>query len=373
MGNRPTITRRRLLQGAGTTGVLALTGCTSRGNDGNGSDGGGDNGSTSSTETGSGSTSEDSTTGNSSSNSKSFSGTMTIFHAGSLSAPFDDAETKVESKYDVQVNQEAKGSVDSTRKITNLGRSADVLGVADYRLLRDMVLPKYGKWYAVFATNAMTIAYTDKSTGADEISPDNWWKILGRDDVVFGHSDPTADPNGYRSVMALKLGAIPLGGKTLFDKHTSKKLIDKAKIPSSTETDLISQVQSGELDYAWEYQSTSSSHDVKTVNLQPSVDLSKATKQYAKHYAKASVKTDSGTYTGAPIAYGMTVPSNAKNTDAGNAWVEYMITEPGQTILKDNGFKPVSPAVVPKRDKDAVPKGVMSNAEAKSTLGPLKL
>ncbi|MCO8246526.1 MULTISPECIES: tungstate ABC transporter substrate-binding protein WtpA [unclassified Haladaptatus] len=368
MGNRPTITRRRLLRGVGTTGVLALAGCTSSDD---GGDGGGDR-STSSGETDStdGGTSSEETT---SSDLKGFSGTMTIFHAGSLSAPFDAAEKKVESNYDVQVNQEAKGSVDSTRKITNLGRSADVLGVADYRLLRDMMLPKHAKWYAVFATNAMTIAYTDKSTGADEISADNWWKILGRDDVTFGHSDPAADPNGYRSVMSMKLGAIPLDGEKLFDESTSKKLIDKSKVPSSTETDLLSQLHSGDLDYAWEYQSTSASHDVKTVDLQPSVDLSKATKKYAEHYAKVSVKTDSATYTGAPIAYGMTVPTNAKNTEAGNAWVEYMITEPGGKILKDNGFKPVSPAVVPKSQKDAVPETIMNDAEAKSALGPLKL
>jgi molybdate/tungstate transport system substrate-binding protein len=367
MENPPTLTRRRLLQGTAATGALALAGCTSS----DGSDGA--SGETSSTD-GSGSTGSDSTTdGTNSSGSKDLSGTMTIFHAGSLSPPFDAAEKKFESKYDVQVNQEAKGSVGSTKKITNLGRSADVLGVSDYRLIRDMMMPKYAKWYAVFATNAMTIAYTDKSTGADEISPDNWWKILARDDVTFAHSDPAVDPNGYRSVMTMQLGAVPLDGEKLYDESTSKKLIDKAKIPSGTETDLVGQLKSGELDYAWEYQSAGKSHDVKTVDLQPSVDLSKATSKYAKHYAKAKVETKNETYTGAPIAYGITVPSNAKNADAGAAWVEFMITEPGEKILKDNGFEPVKPAVVPKSGKDAVPKGVMSHAESKSSLGPLEL
>ncbi len=94
--------------------------------------------------------------GTNSSGSTELSGTMTIFHAGSLSAPFGDVETKFESNHDVQVNREAKGSIGSTKKITNLGRSADVLGVSDYRLIRDMMVPEYAKWYAVFATNAMT-------------------------------------------------------------------------------------------------------------------------------------------------------------------------------------------------------------------------
>ncbi|EFW90925.1 molybdate ABC transporter periplasmic substrate-binding protein [Haladaptatus paucihalophilus DX253] len=364
MTDRPTITRRRLLQGTATTGALALAGCTSGDDDG-------DAGSGEISSTGDDSTST--TDGTDSSGSKDLSGTMTIFHAGSLSAPFEDAEKKFESKYDVQVNREAKGSVGSTKKITNLGRSADVLAVSDYRLIPDMMIPKYAKWYAVFATNAMTIAYTDKSTGSDEISPDNWWEILGRDDVTFAHSDPAVDPNGYRSVMTMQLGAVPFDGEKLYDESTSKALIDKAKIPSGTETDLVGQLKSGELDYAWEYQSAGKSHDLKTVDLQPSVDLSKATSKYAKHYAKAEVETKNETYTGAPIAYGITVPSNAKNPDAGAAWVEYMITEPGQKMLKQNGFEPVKPAVVPKSGTDAVPKGVMNHAEAKSSLGPLEL
>jgi molybdate/tungstate transport system substrate-binding protein len=360
MGNPPTIPRRRFLHGAAATGTLALAGCTAS------DDGDGGNGESSSS---GGSTSG----GTNSSDSTDISGTMTVFHAGSLSAPFGDVQEYFESNHDVQVNREAKGSIGSTKKITNLGRSADVLGVSDYRLIRDMMMPEYAKWYAVFATNAMTIAYSDEATGADEISPDNWWEILLRDDVTFGHSDPAVDPNGYRSVMTMQLGAIPFEGETLFDGATSTKLIDKAKIPSGTETDLLSQLHSGELDYAWEYQSASASHDVNTVDLQPAVDLSKANEKYDEHYAKAEVEAGGETYTGAPIAYGVAVPEDAKDADAGNAWVERLVTTPGRKVLTDNGFEPVEPAVVPKDTKDAVPKGVASNAEAKSSLGPLEL
>ena len=359
MENPPTIPRRRFLTGAAATGALALAGCTASDDGADGSDGGTEKSSSS--------------PGTNSSGSMELSGTMTVFHAGSLSAPFEDVEAEFESNHDVQVNREAKGSVGSTKKITNLGRSADVLGVSDYRLIRDMMVPKYAKWYAVFATNAMTIAYSDEATGADEISPDNWWDILLRDDVTFGHSDPAVDPNGYRSVMTMQLGAIPFEGETLFDGATSKKLIDKAKIPSGTETDLLSQLHSGELDYAWEYQSSSASHDVNTVDLQPAVDLSKASAKYDEHYAKAEVEAGGETYTGAPIAYGVAVPENATDANAGDAWVEYLITKPGRKILKDNGFEPVEPAVVPKDTRDAVPKGVVANAEARTSIGPLEL
>ncbi|HKJ89460.1 MAG TPA: substrate-binding domain-containing protein, partial [Gammaproteobacteria bacterium] len=129
-------------------------------------------------------------------------GSITIFHAGSLAPPFSAAESVFEKKTGIQVNREAKGSVASTKKITSIGRRADVLGVSDFRLLRDILLPDYGSWYTVFVTNAMAIQYRPDSPGADRINKDNWWEVLSQPGVRIGHSDPAVDPGGYRAVMA---------------------------------------------------------------------------------------------------------------------------------------------------------------------------
>ncbi|WP_254536224.1 extracellular solute-binding protein [Halomarina litorea] len=372
-------TRRRLLKGVGVAGVAGLAGCL-------GGDGGG-NGSGGSNETTDGSGGNETTTmggdngsGNGSGGNESqgtaegdLADSMTVFHAGSLAPPFSTAEPKFEQKYGVQVNREAKGSVGSTKKITEQGRKASVLGVSDFRLLRDMLMPEFGNWYAIFATNAMTIAYTDQSTGSEDIGQDNWWEVLLRDDVSVAHSDPAVDPNGYRSVMTMQLGAIPFQGEQLYDEQTSQNLIEKAQVTSGTETELLAQLQTGSLDYAFEYQSAGATHDVQTVDFQPSVDLSKATQEYAQHYSKAEVQAGGTTFTGAPIAYGITVPSVAPAPGLGARWVEYMITGPGEQILKDSGFEVVQPAVVPQEAKEQVPSRVMENAEARQSLGPLEL
>ncbi|WP_439027615.1 extracellular solute-binding protein [Haloarchaeobius sp. DT45] len=329
--------RRGFLAGAAATGTTALAGCVSSFTGGSGGD------------------------------------TATIFHAGSLAAPFGDAENPFEEEHDAEVVREAKGSVGSTKKITEQGKSAEVLGVSDFRLIRDMVLPDYGTWYSIFATNSMAIAYTDESTGADEFSTENWWEVLARDDVTFAHSDPAVDPNGYRSRMAMKLGAIEFEGERLFDESTRDTLIEKAKIPSGTETELIAQLESGELDYAWEYKSAGASHDVNVIDLQPAVNLAVADQKHAEHYAKAEVEAGGNTYTGAPIAYGITVPGVAENPDLGAQWVEFMASDEGKGILTDNGFSPVSPLVIPESAEGDVPENVMSMAEAKSSLGPLEL
>lgn len=365
--------RRSLLKAAGTVGavgVLGLAGCASRGGNtddgstdaGGSTDGGGANdGSGGGGESASGSATPE------------LGDSMTIFHAGSLAPPFDAAEPQFEEEYGVDVTREAKGSVASTQKITQQGRVADVLGTSDFRLIRNRILPEYGDWYAVFTTNSMSIQYREDSPGADEISADNWWEILTRDGVTIGHSDPAVDPGGYRAVMSQQLGAIEFRGSRLYDDATYQKLRENSTVPTGTETKLEGQLQSGALDYAIYYQSISSTSGLPYIDLQDQVDLSQATSEYASHYAKAAVETGSGTFTGAPIAYGMTVPSVAENPGRGAQWVEYFATEPGRRILRDQGLVPVDPIVVPGSSEDAVPDRVMNVASAKEALGPLEL
>ncbi|WP_158055508.1 substrate-binding domain-containing protein [Halorussus halophilus] len=347
--------RRRFLQATGALGVAGLAGCMGGGQSGDGT-----------TESGGDTNGSDSGTTNA-----DLSGSMTIFHAGSLAPPFSAAEPKFEDEYGVQVNREAKGSVDSTKKITNIGRKADVLGVSDFRLIRDMVVPDYGSWYAIFATNAMSLQYREDSPGADEISEDNWWEVLARDDVTIGHSDPAADPGGYRAVMAQQLGKEKFEGERLYDEQTYQKLRENSTVPTGTETKLEGQLKAGKLDYAFYYRSIASTSDMPKIDLQPEVDLSKFSTKYAEHYAKATVEAGGNTYKGAPIAYGITVPSVAKAPDLGARWVEYMITDPGHKILKNKGLIPKQPAVVTK-DGD-VPDRVAAHAEAKTSVGPLEL
>jgi molybdate/tungstate transport system substrate-binding protein len=341
--------RRDVIKGLGAAGIAGLAGCSGGG-------GGGGGGGT--------------TTGSS---DGSVGGSMTIFHAGSLAPPFSAAEPEFEETTGVDVNREPKGSVASTQKITQQGRSADVLGTSDFRLIRDRIVPDYGDWYTIFTTNSMSIQYREDSPGADEISKDNWWEVLSRDDVTIGHSDPAVDPGGYRAVMTQQLGAEEFEGSALYDQATYEKLRENSTVPTGTETKLKGQLESGALDYAFYYQSISSTADMPFIDLQPQVDLSKATSKYAEHYAKAKVETDSGNFTGAPIAYGMTVPNVAENPEAGARWVEYFGSDAGRQFLEQMGLVPVDPIVVPQSGQDAVPDRVLNVATAKSQLGPLSL
>ncbi len=339
--------RRAFLAGSATAVALGVAGCTGSGG-GDGGDG-------------------DPSTGT------QLADSMTVFHAGSLAPPFSAAEPQFEDEFGVDVNREAKGSVASTQKITQQGRSADVLGTSDFRLIRNRVLPEYGDWYAIFTTNAMSIQYREDSPGAGDIGQDNWWAVLSRDDVTIGHADPAVDPGGYRAVMTLQLGAEEFQGERLYDDATLDALLNNTTVPTGTETNLEAQLESGDLDYVLYYQSISATSGLPYVDLQPEVDLSEATSEYANHYATAEVETDSGTFTGAPIAYGLTVPSVAEAPGRGAQWVEYFATDRGRAILEEQGLVPVDSIVVPTSSEDAVPDTVLDVASTRNSLGPLEL
>ena len=85
-------------------------------------------------------------------------GDLTIFHAGSLSVPFREISALFTQKYPgVTIKAEAAGTRDSARKITDLGRTCDVFGAADYRAVENLLIPDHADFNIRFATNEMII------------------------------------------------------------------------------------------------------------------------------------------------------------------------------------------------------------------------
>ena len=105
----------------------------------------------------------------------------------------------------MRTSQESSGSLESARKITELGKTPDVLAVADYAIIPKLLIPSHADWYATFATNALVLAYRNESAGALEIADYNWYRILLRPGIRTGRSDPALDPAGYRTLMVWQL------------------------------------------------------------------------------------------------------------------------------------------------------------------------
>lgn len=297
--------------------------------------------------------------------------TLTVFHAGSLSIPLEEAKREFESSHpDVDLQLEAAGSVDSIRKVTELNRSCDVLASADYSLIDSMMMKKgYADWYIQFAANRMVIAYTNQSRGHENIRENNWYRIMQENGIRFGFSSPNDDPCGYRAMMVTVLASDHYSTPSLFNdligNHTditmqingTRKTVivppDSSINPDGKimirpkETDLMAALESGEIDYLFIYQSVASQHassGVHYLNLPPEIDLSDT--KYAQNYSTVEVRKANGDISsGKPIVYGLTIPKNAENRELAIEFVALLISEDGQKILKQSGQKPIVPAV----------------------------
>jgi molybdate/tungstate transport system substrate-binding protein len=269
-------------------------------------------------------------------------GELVVFNAGSLAKPFSDLLSAFRRRYPgVKPAQENSGSLEAARKVTELGKIPDVLGVADYGIIPKLLIPRHATWYATFARNAMVLVYTDQSSGAGEINATNWWQVLLRPGIRAGHSDPALDPNGYRTLMVFQLA------EQFYRQPGLAARLDAAFPPRymrPKEADLTALVQAGELDYSWSYFSIAQTAGLRHVDLPPEIDLSDP--QMADRYAQARVRLpgtsragkDSVEFVGEPIVYALTIPARAPHPRTAEAFVRFVFSPEGQSILKANGF-----------------------------------
>lgn len=296
-------------------------------------------------------------------------GKVVMFHAGSLSVPFHAMEKAFEAKHpQVDILREAAGSQACARKITDLHKPCDIMASADYSVIDKLLTPKYADWNVRFATNQMVLCYTDKSKYADQVNADNWYEILEKKGVVWGHSDPNLDPAGYRALMVLQLAEKYYKKPGLYEKAIANR--PQANIrPKSVE--LVSLLQTGNMDYAWEYLSVAVQHGLKYVTLPDEINLSNY--QLDDYYKQAVVKVTGkkpGTtmeMKGKSITYGITLIKDAPNREAAVAFLQYVLSpEGGLKVLKEQGQPPFIPCRVPSEEmKSSLPAELQGLVEVK--------
>ncbi len=281
-------------------------------------------------------------------------GTVVIYHAGSLAIPFEALETEFETLHPkVDIQRTSGGSTALGRQIVDLGDKVDIFASADYTIIDNALMPDYATWDALFANNSMVIMYTDQSKYADEITKDNWYEILLRDGVNYGHSNPNDDPCGYRSVLCWQLAELKYEQEGLY-QQLCDSCPDENIRPKSVE--LISLLETGALDYAFEYESVARQHAAanqafKWVELPSKVNLSNI--EDSEIYAQATLETagsapgETVTRVGEPIVYGITMPNSGENTELAIEFLKFFFDkEQGLKLLEDNGQPVLDPIIV---------------------------
>ena len=273
-------------------------------------------------------------------------GTLVVFNAGSLARPLRAALDTFAAREGVLVAQESAGSLETARKLTELGKIPDVIALADAEVFPRYLMPAFVDGYAEFARNRMVLAYTDRSRFAAEVGPDTWWQVLLRPGVETGRSDPHLDPNGYRTLLVWQLAErhYEQPGLTarLADAHAERNVRPK-------EADLVGLLQAGELDYIWSYESMARATGLRFVTLPRGIDLSPP--DSAGWFGTAAVTVrgaragDSVVFRGAPIVYGVAVPKDAPHRALGERFAAFLLSAEGQAILRREALDAIASPV----------------------------
>jgi len=288
---------------------------------------------------------------------------LKVVPAGSLVGPFETLEADFEAVHpDVDVQVEAHGSIQCIRQVTDLHRDVDLVVVADEYLIPDLMyrpieggLGNYTDSYTPFATNRVVIAFTNQSLYADEITSENWYDVLSRPDVVVGISNPMLDAAGYRSLMVTTLAEEYYGDDGIFDAVLGDHLMPNVTVEEAggvttitlpevlkQETGkvrirdgsvfLLSLLETGGVDYAFEYLSVAKEHGLRYVLLPPAIDLGSAA--YQDNYRTVVVNLGFKRFgsigsdrVGTPVVYAATVPNTAPHPDLAREFMDYMVGE----------------------------------------------
>jgi molybdate/tungstate transport system substrate-binding protein len=300
--------------------------------------------------------------------------TLVIFHHGSPTPAIEAAEKAFSLKYpDIKVMREKDDALANMRKVTDLGKNADIIYTDDYSIIPPVMFPKYADFWIRYAHDEMTIAYADNSKYASEINGDNWYDILARKDVKWGIADPNAGPDGYFSLGQIMLSNIFYKNGNIFDSLISantaitvrqegdRYIIDcpenlnpkssKVLIRPDPET-LYPMILAGELDYAFGYMGSvigEGPAGIRTVRLPAQVNLSDLS-LVPNTYNRVSINLFSDrpdrkiAITLGAKANGLTIPLNAQNKEAAANYLKIFLGPIGQNALKGVHITPLEPA-----------------------------
>ena len=252
--------------------------------------------------------------------------TVLVYLAASLAKPLQAALDSFAARNDIVVQRESGASLEHARKITELGRVPDVIALADVEVFPQLLMPAHVSWYAEFARNRMIIGYTDRSRHATEIDSTNWPKILAMSDVQVGRPDPDLAPAGYRTLLMLQLAERYYHSPGLAARVLANAPRRNMR-PNAAE--LATLLQTGELDYIFDYESVAFAYGFKALHLPAGIDLGDPAQAAAYATARARVKgkgSDSATFAGAPIVYALSIPRGAPHAAAAQRLATFLLS-----------------------------------------------
>ena len=195
------------------------------------------------------------------------------------------------------------------------------------------------------ASTSMVVAYSPKGKFAQQFAQAkgtnaSWLKVLATPGIKFGRTDPINDPKGQNIIFTLLLAE-----KYYKQPGIADKILGGYQSPAQThlEGGLLARLESGQVDAAAGYESEVISAHLPYVALPDEINLSNPdmAKQWYETVSfsvKDSAGKDKVLHT-QPLVYYAAVLKNAPHgAAAGKAFVDFMLSKPGQALFKQNGY-----------------------------------
>lgn len=201
---------------------------------------------------------------------------------------------------------------------------------------------------APIASTDMVLAYSPASKFADAFKSagtEGWVKVLNSPGLNFGRTDPRVDPQGQYVLYTLQLAEVYYKMPGLVAKLTLAPLNPQQIF---AEPSLLARLQAGQIDATIGYESAVISQKLPYIKLPPEINFGDPS--MAKDYAKASLSL---TVDGkpkvlhpSPLVFYAAALSNAANPEGAKAFVDFLLSAPGQTILQQHGYNPGKGAAI---------------------------
>lgn len=267
---------------------------------------------------------------------------LRIFLADALARPFRALGDAFRQEHpEVELTFSPSGSVLAARKLTDANDQCDVLAVADYLVIDELLRPDHADWYICFASSEVVIVYTDASQGASELTQDNWFRVLTRDGVTVAAANPRHDPCGYWTELCWRLADLHYPADAR-DGSIAEAMTAKCGPPEDRRSDAQQMLQlvesAGGVDYAFAYRSQAMMHNMSFLGLPPQINLGDM--QHVLFYRQVSIELP-GRHVDRPIlkrgdaiVYAITIPKDARRPELAATFVRFLLSEKGRDVLK---------------------------------------
>jgi len=245
-----------------------------------------------------------------------------VFHAAGLAPLLHQVRDDCERDLGITLLAESSGSQEACRKVTELGRTCDLLVLADNQLVAAL-LGDACRWRVDFATDECVLGVGARAPSVEKAEKD-WSAAVLDERARLARVNENLGPIGYRTLLTLRLQE-QLDGPGLYERFVGKcrTIVDDVeRLPPL--------LRSGEVDYAILYRSTCIAHAVRYIELDKRVNLGAPDVDYGRAEVRfARLKSGPGemiAVRGSPIVWSAVGPRGAENDVAAEALVLYLLS-----------------------------------------------